>query len=140
MIGIRPTSERELRRAVAQLLRLFPDRPLGGANLFELAVDVVDELAGVDLRRDVAEMSDELEAWQDQRAKDLDREYEASAMARSTLAGLSPRGEDLDRVLRWALERLMADHEDSASAVLVEARAETGIGLEAFWLSDRGRR
>lgn len=55
-------------------------------------------------------------------------------------AGDSPRGEDLDRILRWALERLMAAEPGAASAVLVAAREETGIGLEAFWLSDRGRR
>ncbi|MDH5289995.1 MAG: hypothetical protein OEY41_08345, partial [Acidimicrobiia bacterium] len=45
----------------------------------------MDELAGVDLRRDIAAMTDELEAWQDQRGKDLDREYQTGAMARGTI-------------------------------------------------------
>lgn len=53
------------------------------------------------------------------------------------VAGDSPRGEDLDRALRWALDRALATGD---LAVLAAARSEIGVPLEAFWLSDRGRR
>lgn len=53
------------------------------------------------------------------------------------VAGLSPRGESLDVALRWALDRLLASGD---VAVLAAARSEIRVPLEAFWLSDRGRR
>ena len=53
------------------------------------------------------------------------------------VAGLSPRGEALDVALRWALDRALAGGD---VAILAAARTEIGVPLEAFWLSDRGRR
>lgn len=63
-----------------------------------------------------------------------------TAPSQLEVASDSPRGEDLDVVLRWALGRLMAADPGGGAAVLTASRTDLGIGLEAFWLSDRGRR